>query len=220
MKKSIIIILAALSVTFIFSCQDRMSDADRNAGQQGSMNQEIKRISEAEIMTAGLNRGQKIADIAQQTLGAVLSKTIESDGNIGALDYCNINAYPLIDSLSKANTATIRRVSLRLRNPADSPDSIERELLESYEYSIEQGVTVSGNIQDAGEEYLLYTRPILINQEMCLQCHGKIGKELSLDTNEAIKELYPSDRATGHTMNDLRGMWSIRLLKKDIVNSL
>lgn len=197
-----------------------MSKEDRNSGQQGMANQKIKRVSEAQIMIVGLERGKVIADVAQKTLGSALKNTIQSEGTIEALSYCNVRAYSLVDSLSRAYSADIRRVSLRLRSPADAPDSIERELLEAYEYSIEQELSVSENIQDADEDYLLYTRPILIGQEMCLQCHGEIGKTLSLDTFEAIKDLYPADSATGHKMNELRGMWSIRLLKKDIVNSL
>ncbi len=220
MRKTIRFIQIVIIITVFDSCQERMSDSDRNAGQQGVRSQEIKRISEAEIMTVGLKRGKVIADAAQSMLGNLLHNTIESDGTIAALSYCNVKAYPLVDSLSLAYSADIRRVSLFPRNPADAPDSIERELLESYLYSIEQGSAVVENIQDIGKKYLLYTRPIRIDKEMCLQCHGDIGKNISLDTNEAIQALYPSDMATGHQMTDLRGMWSIRLLKKDIVNSL
>jgi hypothetical protein len=60
----------------------------------------------------------------------------------------------------------------------------------------------------------------VINNAQCLNCHGTPGKEVLPENHELIKGLYPQDRATGYSMDDLRGMWSIRLSKKEIIKSL
>ena len=94
-----------------------MSHSDRNAGREGTQSQEIRRVGEAEIITAGLERGRNISEAAQKTLGSTLKSHIESDGIESALKFCNLNAYTLIDSLSQLYSADIRRVSLKTRNP-------------------------------------------------------------------------------------------------------
>lgn len=197
-----------------------MSESDREAALEGSKKQEIKKVNDSDIMASGIERGKMIASVSQKILGTTLKKKIEEDGIEQAIKYCNLAAYPLVDSLSNEYSAVIKRVSMKLRNPQNKPDSIEQMLLDAYQYTIDQGEPVTDNIQEIHKEYLLYTKPILIGDPLCLQCHGKIGEELKPETNQLIKSLYPDDKATGYAITELRGMWSIRLEKKDIINSL
>jgi len=205
---------------FFYSCKEEMSDSDRKAAREGTKSQEIKKIDEAEIVSAGLEIGRSIADITQKTLGSTLKSHIQNDGIEPALKYCNLTAYPLVDSLSKVYSAKIKRVSMKLRNPDNKPDDIETELLDAYQYSLDESQQVADNIQDLDNGYLLYTKPILIGDPVCLQCHGKIGEEVVEETGALLKELYPMDKATGYSITEMRGMWSIHLDKKYIVNSL
>ena len=197
-----------------------MSDSDRAAAREGTRSQEIRKVDEAVIIAMGLERGRLIADTVQKLLGTALKNHIKDEGIEPALKYCNLNAYPLVDSLSKVYSADVRRVSTKLRNPKNRPDSIELLLLEAYQYTLDQGQTANENIQDNKLGQLLYTRPIIIGEPVCLQCHGKVGENVSEETNKIIQNLYPEDNATGHSITEMRGMWSIRLEKKDIVNSL
>ena len=212
-------ILLAL-IIFSNSCKESMSDTDRQEAQKGFHSQEIKKVLEADIISAGLDRGNTIANKVQQILGMTLKTKIEDEGIEAALKYCNLNAYPIVDSLSIAYAAQIRRVSQKNRNPRNYPDSVETVFLEAYQYSIDQGGQVSENIQEIDDDYLLYTRPILIGDPLCLKCHGELQVDITTGTEKLIKELYPDDRATGFRIGKLRGMWSIRLEKKEIINSL
>ena len=45
---------------------------------------------------------------------------------------------------------------------------------------------------------------------LCLKCHGQISNGLDSSAYEVIQQRYPSDRAIGYSLGDLRGMWSIR----------
>lgn len=197
-----------------------MSQSDREAAREGTQSQEIRKIGEAEIISAGLERGRMITEATQKTLGSTLKAQIGSDGIESALKFCNLNAYPLVDSLSQLFSAEVRRVSSKTRNPDNRPDSIESVLLDAYQYTIEQGDQTTENIQEIDGNYLLYTKPILIGDPVCLQCHGKPNQELAEETSSLLKQLYPDDQATGYSITEMRGMWSIRMDKKSLVNSL
>jgi hypothetical protein len=75
-------------------------------------------------------------------------------------------------------------------------------------------------VQELEDGYLLYTQPIVIENSLCLNCHGKVGETVGQDTYQLIKELYPADSATGFEKGDLRGMWSIKMARKEIVSRL
>jgi hypothetical protein len=49
---------------------------------------------------------------------------------------------------------------------------------------------------------------------MCLQCHGIPNNQILPTTLSKIKELYPTDKATGYGENELRGIWVIEMDKK------
>jgi hypothetical protein len=197
-----------------------MSKEAREAARKDLKDRELKRVDKADIFTLGLERGRIIAKAAKETLGKQLKNTIQNEGVPAALQYCNIAAYPLIDLLSKSYHASIKRTSLRIRNPEDAPDSLEKILLEAYEYNIENNQPLNENIQEYDSKYLLYTKPIMIEGALCLACHGSPRIHVSIETEDLIKSLYPDDNAMNHSMSDLRGMWSIRLQIKDIVNSI
>jgi hypothetical protein len=55
---------------------------------------------------------------------------------------------------------------------------------------------------------------------MCLSCHGSVGKDIAPETTAKLTQLYPQDLATGYALGDLRGMWSLRLPKKEVVKRL
>ena len=52
--------------------------------------------------------------------------------------------------------------------------------------------------------------PIPLSQPLCLQCHGG-DEDIAPGTREAILAKYPQDKATGYQLNDLRGIWRIRV---------
>jgi len=68
-----------------------------------------------------LEKGKQIAAISFATLSQRLQKAIQEGGIPNAIQYCNLAAYPLTDSLSTAHSVIIRRTSLKERNPANKP---------------------------------------------------------------------------------------------------
>ena len=67
------------------------------------------------------------------------------------------------------------------------------------------------------QEELLYTAPIYIRNESCLQCHGSPGQEIAETDYALVKEKYPNDQAINYKKGDLIGMWHITFNKMDLV---
>lgn len=209
-----------LITILIVSCNDKPANTSDEAFKEEMKDRQIKIVSDGEIIEAAMRRGEIIADSAQKLLSASLKRAIAEGGVQGAIKYCNLSAYAIMDSLEKYYDADIRRAALKVRNPEDRPTKMEKQILEAYQYQVDNDDKLSSNIQRLGDEYLLFTKPITIQNGLCLNCHGEVGKYLKEEDYALIKNLYPQDNAVGHQMGDLRGMWSVTLSKKDIVKSL
>ncbi|NJN26733.1 MAG: DUF3365 domain-containing protein [Cyclobacteriaceae bacterium] len=157
---------------------------------------------------------------AKSTLGKNLQNAIARGGVEHAIAFCNLQAMPLVDSLSHKYHANISRVSTKARNPADRPNDIESQLLEAYSYQWKDSIALKANVQALDEHRYLFTKPILIDNALCLTCHGTLHNGLKEETLEFIKTKYPDDEATGYSLGDLRGMWSIVIDKKEVVQSI
>jgi hypothetical protein len=109
----------------------------------------------------------------------------------------------------------VRRVSEKVRNPADTPDADELTVLRAWQAEQRAGrLTPAAEHQEivteGGRRYLSYMKPIFIAGPVCVQCHGAPDK-LAPGVAEALKELYPMDRATGYSVGDLRGAITVKI---------
>jgi hypothetical protein len=159
------------------------------------------------------NRGKEIAQSTFKVLSMNLSGAMQEGGVENAVQYCNLAAYPLVDSLSKVHQAEIRRTSLRVRNEKNQPTDAEKDVLNAYQEAFEKGEKLQPRVLRVGEDIAFYA-PIMI-QPLCLKCHGEAGKDISEADLATIRQLYPNDRAIGFHEGDLRGMWSIRFSNPD-----
>ena len=161
---------------------------------------------------AAMEKGNGIADASFQALSERLQEAMRSGGPAHAVQFCSVNALPIIDSLSQANNARIRRTSDRVRARHDVPDQEEmqvlNELLSAWETS--EGTMGSAPIVHVHKDSIAYFRPIFISSPACLKCHGIADQELDSAAYAVIMQRYPLDQATGYSLGDFRGMWSIR----------
>jgi hypothetical protein len=210
--------LSTLSLSFYQCTSDKKVNTE--AVKNEIKSREIKKVTEAEIVSTVLELGKSVALGTKQTLGMNLQQAMQEGGVENAIDFCNLNAMPLVDSLSTNYDASIKRVSLKVRNLEDYPTELERQLLEAYEFQWKDSIPLQANVQPIGEDQYLFTLPILVESALCLTCHGKLDNGLSKETNDFIKSKYPNDQAIGYEIGDLRGMWSITFPKKKIIQSM
>ncbi len=159
-----------------------------------------------------LKKGQEVAQATFKTLSGNLQKAMKKGGVPNALEYCNLAAMPLVDSLSKVHDAEIRRTSLKVRNPKNRPTPQELEQLQSYEIQSKAGEKLSPVVKEIDPNTIAFYAPISI-MPVCERCHGVLGNTLLEKDYEVVKKLYPEDKAIGYMSGDLRGMWSISFKK-------
>ncbi|CAN0317700.1 unnamed protein product, partial [Chrysoparadoxa australica] len=92
-------------------------------------------------------------------------------------------------------------------------------ILEAYAYDFSPTNAVN-QVQELDDRTLIFTQPIAIGNGMCLNCHGEPKEQIKEDVLAAIKSKYPNDVATGYSLGQLRGMWSVKIPKKTVVNQL
>lgn len=168
------------------------------------------------LCAAALNDDQRIAKGASsssallQKLGGEVKKNMEASGAVKTLEFCSMNALPMTDQVSKESGTKIQRLSLKNRNPLNAVVGEEKELLEKWEKMVKSGESLPPHtLKQLSETRSVYYKPILINNEACLKCHGDIAPESAL--GKALKTTYPEDKAVGYKMGDLRGMVKVEI---------
>lgn len=151
-----------------------------------------------------LQRGDEITNLAQATLLGNVSKAIKTGGTEYAVEFCNLKASSIIDSLNRENNCAISRVTDKNRNPENILNTKqEKEIWESLK-NLQKLDTVVKE-----QQAFVYYKSIKIALPACLKCHGNPESEISQETMKKINALYPTDRATGYRLNDFRGMWKV-----------
>ncbi len=190
---------------------------DREAVKKELEAREFKRVTEGEIMAKGEDIAKSALKVTAQTFQSALMTAIQEEGVPGAIQYCNTNAMEIVKKLEDSLNISIKRVTNKTRNPADSLTGIEKEIWEAYNYDPSQA---TAQLQKFSDTELIFTQPIMIGSGVCLNCHGGVGAEVTNENYELIKTLYPNDQATGYQLGDLRGMWRLIIPKKTVVNEL
>lgn len=159
-----------------------------------------------------LKKGKQVAKATFKTLSENLQKAMKKGGVPNALEYCNLAAMPLVDSLSKVHDAEIRRTSLKVRNPKNKPTPQELEQLQAYEKQSLAGEKLNAVVKEIDPHTVAFYAPISI-MPLCEKCHGEVGNALLEKDYEVVQKLYPEDKAIGYVSGDLRGIWSVSFKK-------
>ena len=150
---------------------------------------------------------KKLASNLQQTL----KSTLQADGPIEALTVCNIEAQKIESTVSKDIGVEVGRTSLKTRNPANIPDTWEKEVLLYFEQQKQNGADVKNlelyevSKNEAGK-WFRYMKAIPTS-EVCLICHGE---NIAPAIQEKLQTLYPNDQAIGYKAGDLRGAFTVK----------
>jgi len=165
-----------------------------------SCNSGIDRTTYAEYQ----KKGNEISALAQSTLLANVGKAIQTGGPEYAVEYCNLNASAIIDSINRTNNCSISRVTEKYRNPLNKINGKTENVLWTM---YQEGMTNDTLLEI--ENHLVYYKPIKIALPACLKCHGQPVNDINKETSKKLKVLYPNDLAQGYRMNELRGLWKI-----------
>jgi len=162
---------------------------------------------------AWVGEARKVAGSVPPKLLAVLTEEIGKNGPEGAILVCRDKAPQLAKAASDETGWSVRRVSLRNRNPRAVPDGWERAALEDFDRRAASGESATTLekaeiVTEGGKQSYRYMRA-LPTQSLCLNCHGS-PEQLTPAVMEKLKALYPDDKAVGYRPGDIRGAMTIR----------
>jgi hypothetical protein len=104
------------------------------------------------------------------------------------------------------------RLSDRPRNPAHAASGKDLDAMQSFRAALKTAGGPKPVTHEEADGSVTVRLPITISQPLCLQCHGS-ENDISAETKAALLKIYPQDKATGYQLDDLRGIWRIRVPK-------
>jgi hypothetical protein len=185
-------LILLMCTSALAGCTDRDSSDDSEAAISVNVQEDVARIGEA------------AATSLRDGLGFRLTAAMAAGGPVSAIDVCAVAALPLTDSIAAASAATsMKRTSLRTRNPHNAPDAAERAALAWFEEREAAGERPASLVARDGSDYRYYS-PLRVAAP-CVNCHGA-RESLTAGTRAALDARYPDDEATGYSEGDLRGL--------------
>ncbi len=173
----------------------------------------LSRCSEpAEINETVKNEMRSAAKGFMTELKGVLVANMKNGGPVKAITVCSDTAQELTKNYAGKVKLNLRRVSLKARNPKDTPDDFEREFLLKFdEMKIQNKLSDKTEIfkidEIDGKKVIRYMKPI-ITKAVCLNCHGD-DNHVKPEVQKLLKEKYPHDTARNYKEGDVRGAISI-----------
>ena len=125
---------------------------------------------------------------------------------LDALAFCTGSAERITKEVNAKlpSYAKVRRTALKVRNnSANKPDATDEKVMKSYEAAIIAKTFTPKDIKVVEEGNVTRVYKPLVTKAVCLKCHGS---QLSPQISEALKSAYPTDKAVGFKVGDLRGV--------------
>jgi hypothetical protein len=181
---------------------------------------EIRHITQAQVLDATFKQGQLVADSVQTALTQKLILAVSEKGIPEAAKFCNLKTLDPVARLEDEYQATIKRMSLKDTGKKQALDEVESQLLSAYRYNAENKLPLKKNVQKSGSQYLLFTAPINISNQVCLKCHGIVGKDVAEKDFQALRTIYPMDSLVNYTLQQSMAIYSILFQRKGIIANI
>ena len=156
---------------------------------------------------------RKIVKEFAAQLGGEMQKEMKENGPVAAIKVCRNVAPTIASEVSRKNGWNVSRKSLKTRNAAlGMPDAWEQKVLADFEKRMEKENPASMEFAEVVTEpqgkFYRYMKAIPV-QDVCLKCHGT-DDTVAPNVKDALKAEYPHDKATGYTLGQIRGGFSIK----------
>jgi hypothetical protein len=169
-------------------------------------NWEVKRIMPKDLLNATRWAGDSLTATADSLLRRTLARELAAGGVARAMRFCKPETYRAVDSLAGVLKASAHRVSERPRNPAAKAPLLAEQMRPD----------TLRIVQRLSQEVFFYQRPITLNNQLCLRCHGEVGKDISAADYALIKQQFPQDQATGYRLGQPMGAWQLSLQRPGV----
>jgi hypothetical protein len=167
--------------------------------------------------------GSEAAKELKKTLKGALGATIKKEGLVKGVQFCANSAANLTAKVQKGlpKGVLIKRISDKVRNPANAMDELDKTALGYFETVKKQDgeypkhyMSKLRSKYDREMNIFRYYEPLLVG-DACIKCHGT---NLDPYVKNEIKKHYPNDKAIGYKKGDLRGLIVVQVLPQAIYN--
>lgn len=167
----------------------------------------------ADDMTQYQEESRKIIKEFASQLGGEMQKEMKANGPVAAIKVCRNVAPAIASEVSRKNGWNVGRKSLKTRNAAlGMPDAWEQKVLADFEKRMEKenpaNMEFAEVVTEPQGKFYRYMKAIPV-QDVCLKCHGT-DETIPQNVKDALKAEYPHDKATGYTLGQIRGGFSIK----------
>ncbi len=141
------------------------------------------------------------------TLKPALKKAIKTGGPAHAVSVCSETAPQIAQKLRNDTGWYVKRVSLKPRNSSSAiPDTWEQKVLQQFDQRQAKGESAAkmayAEVVD-GKFRFMKAQGV---EAVCLNCHAA---NIAPETEAALKQNYPDDKARGYTLGQIRGAFSL-----------
>jgi hypothetical protein len=156
---------------------------------------------------------RKIVKEFASQLGGEMQKEMKANGPVATIKVCRDVAPAIASEVSRKNGWNVGRKSLKTRNAAlGMPDVWEQKVLADFEKRMEKenpaNMEFAEVVTEPQGKFFRYMKAIPV-QDVCLKCHGT-DETIPQNVKDALKAEYPHDKATGYTLGQIRGGFSIK----------
>ncbi len=165
--------------------------------------QSAEAIDKAELKKEAVSIVKKFGS----TLKPELKNAIKTGGPAHAIYVCSERAPAIAQSLSEDTGWNVNRVSLKPRNSQTAiPDAWETKVLQQFDQRQASGESAEkmafAEVVD-GKFRFMKAQGV---QAVCMNCHAA---EIKPETEAALREKYPLDKARGYALGQIRGAFSL-----------
>jgi len=156
----------------------------------------VKYVSKPIIIEQGMLHIDGFMGTLKPTLKSALKQDKTQEIAMGT---CSTIAMQMTNDYNNVSpNAKVRRTALKYRNPANKPDTTDKEVMYRLQ-ALNDGKPVA---VDMGSTYRVY-KPLKMKSS-CLLCHGDTT-QISPKVLKMIRTKYPHDLATGFKLGEFRG---------------
>lgn len=198
-------------ITMALGCNMDQNQVDRAKIREELENRKIKKLSDSEILEAGLTTGAEMVRSAQKAmLGkmAAIAKNADSSNQWLLFPPCNEFSKFLLREFNQTTKHKVSLVSQHQFDAQSETNELELQLLDAYQHIFDKSMTVDGNVNEFGNEIMLFTIPLTSKDSICTAC--LLGSDYNGMTEDEIRAKPPV----------FCGMWAVKLSKKELIKSL
>lgn len=156
------------------------------------------------------DQSKQVVQLFMKQLKGELAKAMQAGGPVAAISVCNHKAPVIAKDLSDSYGWDIARTSLKVRNPENTADAWEEDVLRQFENRKAMGEHVKpmayfAVVENKQQKSFRFMKAIP-TAEICLKCHGQ---NIAPKVKAKLDELYPADKARGYKLGDIRGAFTI-----------